>query len=143
MQTFLPYADFRQSARSLDRLRLGKQRVENLQIMKALADPNYGWQNHPAVQMWRGCEATLMEYQRAICEEWTGRGYKDTCLDKTQAIVETLPNPGRGSPELLSNQQFHRSHRSNLVRKDAEFYAARFPNTPADLPYIWSRSELV
>lgn len=36
MQTFLPYADFDASAASLDTQRLGKQRVENLQIMQAL-----------------------------------------------------------------------------------------------------------
>ena len=36
MQTFLPFPDFVASARSLDRLRLGKQRVETLQILNAL-----------------------------------------------------------------------------------------------------------
>ena len=54
MQTFLPYPDYAASAKVLDRQRLGKQRVENLQIIKALLDPTYGWQNHPAVKMWRG-----------------------------------------------------------------------------------------
>ena len=32
MQTFLPYADFQRSAQVLDYKRLGKQRVEALQI---------------------------------------------------------------------------------------------------------------
>ena len=36
MQTFLPYPDFAESAKVLDNKRLGKQRVECLQIMKAL-----------------------------------------------------------------------------------------------------------
>lgn len=36
MQTFLPYSDFERSAASLDDLRLGKQRVETLQIMQSL-----------------------------------------------------------------------------------------------------------
>ena len=44
MQTFLPYSSFYQSARVLDRQRLGKQRVETLQILKSLSDPTYGWQ---------------------------------------------------------------------------------------------------
>ncbi|MDQ1681515.1 MAG: hypothetical protein QOH99_56, partial [Frankiaceae bacterium] len=35
MQTFLPYADFGASARVLDDRRLGKQRVETLQILRA------------------------------------------------------------------------------------------------------------
>lgn len=39
MQTFLPYADFAECARVLDDKRLGKQRVECLQILKALQPP--------------------------------------------------------------------------------------------------------
>jgi hypothetical protein len=35
VQTFLPYADFAESARVLDRARLGKQRVEALQVLRA------------------------------------------------------------------------------------------------------------
>jgi len=35
MQTFLPYADFARCAEVLDPRRLGKQRVEALQIMRA------------------------------------------------------------------------------------------------------------
>ena len=34
MQTFLPYADFAQSAKALDPKRLGKQRVETIQIVQ-------------------------------------------------------------------------------------------------------------
>lgn len=37
MQTFLPYPDFIRSAQCLDNRRLGKQRVECLQILKTLA----------------------------------------------------------------------------------------------------------
>lgn len=40
MQTFLPFADFSKSAACLDDKRLGKQRVECLQILKALQPPD-------------------------------------------------------------------------------------------------------
>ena len=43
MQTFLPDPDFARSARCLDRLRLGKQRVEVLQLLRALLVPGSGW----------------------------------------------------------------------------------------------------
>lgn len=82
MQTFLPYSDFKQSAQCLDNKRLGKQRVEALQILKAITDPSYGWQNHPAVKMWRGYEHALSKYALEICDEWIKRGFKDTCADK-------------------------------------------------------------
>ena len=40
MQTFLPVADFADSARLLDSPRLGKQRVETLQILRAIELPD-------------------------------------------------------------------------------------------------------
>jgi len=36
VQTFLPYPDFKQSAQTLDWKRLEKQRVEGMQLLKAI-----------------------------------------------------------------------------------------------------------
>lgn len=69
MQTFLPYADFDRCAEVLDNRRLGKQRVETLQIMRALTVPGYAWQSHPAVLMWKGYEEALAAYGMAVCRE--------------------------------------------------------------------------
>ena len=33
---------------------VGKQRVEALQVLRALVRPVYGWKHHPAVRMWVG-----------------------------------------------------------------------------------------
>lgn len=144
MNTFLPYPDFAQSAAVLDRARLGKQRVEAKQIYLALTDPTYGWQNHPAVKMWRGHEWTLTIYGQYICLEWSRRGYKDTlwgwfnarCHECQQKYIEThVGNPER--PSWLGDAAFHRSHQSNLLRKDHEYYFRFFPDVPDNLPYIW------
>ncbi len=54
MQTFLPDPDFTVSAQLLDTRRLGKQRVEALQVLRALTRESYGWKSHPAVLMWGG-----------------------------------------------------------------------------------------
>jgi hypothetical protein len=59
LQTFLPYLDFVACARVLDSRRLGKQRVEALQILRALLVPEYGWRHHPAVLMWKGYPEAL------------------------------------------------------------------------------------
>ena len=50
VQTFLPYADFERSARTLDRKRLGKQRVETIQVVRALTwpEPVFGWMLRPS-----------------------------------------------------------------------------------------------
>lgn len=136
MQTFLPYADFDKSAQCLDRQRLGKQRVETLQILKSLSQGG-GWSNHPAVKMWRGHEMVLLEYGLAVCREWTSRGYKDTCAEKMVAMAsESGVNWGRSVPRWLGEPAFHRSHQSNLVRKNPEFYIPVFGQVP-ELEYVW------
>lgn len=148
MQTFLPYPDFAHSAACLDNKRLGKQRVECLQILRALSNPTYGWQNHPAVKMWRGWECTLMEYSSAICREWVRRGFKDTCRDKIIILhfgsltgVHSVADRQQGYMEYytpwLNDPAFHASHRSNLLRKDPVWYGQFDWTEPHDLPYVW------
>lgn len=70
MQTFLPYADFAKSAQVLDYRRLGKQRVECLQILNALTGKSTGWVNHPVVRAWKGHELSLCCYGLRVCTEW-------------------------------------------------------------------------
>lgn len=139
MQTFLPYPDYQQSAAVLDVRRLGKQRVESLQILKALLLPNYGWKNHPAVRMWKGYESELVRYSLAICAEWTSRGYKDTCATKIKQMAGAYGVFAEQSQQGLVwlTKELCRSHQSNLLRKDAKYYAKHFPNVPSDLPYVW------
>lgn len=40
-------------------------------------------------------------------------------------------------PPWLGDEDFHRSHRSSLLRKDPEHYRPLFPDDPDDLPYVW------
>jgi hypothetical protein len=137
MQTFLPYSDYSKSAQVLDRQRLGKQRVETIQILKALNDPTYGWQNHPAVNMWRGYELELVCYGLAICDEWITRGYKDTCRDQISEMYYNS-NFDVEIPPWIGSLQFHKSHQSNLIRKAPEYYRPIFgDNVPDDLEYVW------
>lgn len=138
MQTFLPFPSFELSAASLDRQRLGKQRVEAWQILRALRGESRGWTNHPAVRMWLGCEAALVRYGIAVCREWIARGYRDTLLERFVAAGKTLtPDRWDGpDPAWLGDPAFHHSHQSNLVRKDPVFYGPKFL-VPSDLPYVW------
>ena len=135
MQTFLPYKSYEKSAQVLDNKRLGKQRVECYQIVLALSDPTYGWQNHPAVKMWRGYSNSLIEYGIAICDEWIKRGYKDTLKDRLRNMYPWhQPAP---KPPWIGNHQFHRSHKSNLVRKHPGHYRKYWPTIPDNLEYVW------
>lgn len=137
MQTFLPYASFTKSAKSLDRQRLGKQRVEAYQIALALTNPRYGWQNHPAVNMWRGYTNSLLIYGMTICDEWISRGYKDTVRNKLAALYDR--SVSSSEPPWLGNEQFHVSHQSNLIRKSPEQYKKQWPDVTPDLEYVWPK----
>lgn len=147
MQTFLPYPDFERSARALDAKRLGKQRVETIQVVRALTRPGYGWANHPAVLMWRGFEEALGRYGFTCCEVWTELGFGDTCAatiaeDLGTADIETVRSEQElvaagALPSWWGDEALHRSHRSALVRKDPDHYRPLFPDVPADLPYVW------
>jgi len=133
MQTFLPYPDFAKSARCLDWKRLGKQRVEAWQILNTLRDGSK-WENHPAVLMWKGYEDALISYTIEIIVEWKERGYNDTMLDRLLAERNTL-NPEM--PPWLGDDDFHSSHRANLLRKDSEHYGEFGWQEDSSLPYVW------
>jgi hypothetical protein len=109
-----------------------------MQLMSALTIEGKGWSNHPAAKMWKGYECALMRYQVAVCEEWLSRGYKDTCLEKTRMIHAAHHAGDLRVPPWLSDAAFHRSHRSNLLRKNPEHYS-QFPGfeVPNDLEYVW------
>lgn len=144
MQTFLPDSDFERTARLLDRRRLGKQRVEALQICNALHRETGGWINHPVTRMWRGYEPALVAYGLAIVREWTAQGGADTVGDKLRAHLHGQPDRSQKElaeldmlPPWLGRRDLHRSHRSALVRKDPDFYRPLFPDVADDLPYVW------
>lgn len=137
MQTFVPLgADFNGNARVLDRQRLGKQRVEGLQILNALLGESKGWRSHPIVKMWAGHENALIDYVVAMCDEWVGRGYKDTCKDKVIAY-RSLVDSDQTVPEWLFDEEVAESHRANLVRKLPEHYLQFWPNVDPTLGYKW------
>jgi hypothetical protein len=97
-----------------------------------------GWRTHPAVLMWKGFERALLAYQDAVCREWAGRGFNDTCAMKTASLLHTSGLPDSlVLPGWLGDPAIHRSHRSNLVRKDPERYGPLFPDAAAEEAYVW------
>ena len=152
MQTFLPYQGFVDSAHVLDQRRLGKQRVETIQVLRALTVSGYGWRHHPAAAMWAGYEEALVRYGLDVCAVWCERGRADTCA--ATLVTDMAEATGRRSvgtqeelaaahelPPWLGQEAFHRSHQAALVRKDPEHYRRYFPGVPDDLPYVWPASD--
>ena len=144
MQTFLPYPSFAESSAVLDSPRLGKQRVETLQVLRAILLPSYGWQSHPVSRMWRGHLPALTAYGLANVAAWVERGHADSTHDLIAEFapgmdgldVEQLAERGL-LPPWVGDEEIHRSHRSNLIRKDPGIYGPLFPGTPPDIDYVW------
>jgi hypothetical protein len=136
MQTFLPYKDFRQSLSSLDNRRLGNQRRETRVILNTLLGVSNGWKNHPAVKMWRGYENALTEYFNINLDLWMKLGFKNTYDYGTFFEDKTFDDP-----PWLGDENFHASHRSNLLRKNPEYYSQFGWIESSDLPYIWPLAE--
>ena len=148
MQTFLPLPGFAASAAVLDLKRLGKQRVEVLQVLRGLTVPGYGWRHHPAVKMWIGYPEALARYGLEVCAVWAASGRSDTVASTllAEAGVDVVRSESELAaagefPPWLGSDEFHRSHQSSLVRKDPDWYRPHFPDVADDLPYVWPRSD--
>jgi hypothetical protein len=132
MQTFLPYKDFEKSAKVLDYKRLGKQRVEGMQLVNAIENPAYGWQHHPITNMWRPYLVALKQYTNVVNMEWLNQGYKSSIPFYVSPLKEDFE-----LPVWLGNEAIHSSHRANLLRKDYNYYSKYNWNDNPDNGYIW------
>lgn len=148
MQTFLPYPNFEKSVSVLDYRRLGKQRLEALQILQSVVSNHcssfpdflnntvikpfkvYGWGSHPAVRMWIGFEKALAVYFNNCVIEWTARGYRNS-LDLI--VVDCHFD----YPQWIGDDIFHSSHRSALLFKDFNYYSKFGWSEQPELRYHW------
>jgi hypothetical protein len=133
MQTFLPFQDFKKSAKVLDYRRLGKQRVEAYQIIRILGgkQKSNAWKNHPAVLMWKNHITALKLYFNIVVLEWERRGYKNNM--KLYRI--TLNNISY--PFWLGNNKFHSCHRATLLFKDPKWYSKFKWKEKPKYKYVW------
>lgn len=101
------------------------------------------WYNHPAVRMWRGHNTALVEYGLACCKEWVDRGYNDTLTEYFLEKRMYYTGDRKGGiehinyPVWLGLDEFHKSHRSMLIKKDRDHYKPHFPYTEEGLEYHW------
>ena len=147
MQTFLPYAEFEISAFVMDWRRLNKQITEAYQIALALADPNYGWQSHPAVRMWRGHRDALIEYGCTCYCEWQRRfddgergGKREHKAGEALRAMRKTRRPVM--PDWMGDERFHAVHRGVLSAKAPDHYRQWWSEEPLEKidgswPYYW------
>lgn len=135
MQTFLVNQDVVYSALILDPKRLNKQVVEASQIINTISGASSGWANHPAVLMWKGYLPALQYYYNIhyLVAERSGIRYKSLVW---QIISENVI-----FPKWWNDERVYRSHRSNLLRKDYNYYKNYGWEEDDSLPYFWPTNE--
>lgn len=142
MQTFCPYPNFPATARALDWRRLGKQRVECMQILNVISGKTSGWSNHPAVKMWQGYDMSLCFYSLAMCSEWKQRGYVDNLTPFFQEYLVENKNKQIKLPFWWEDDRVHSSHRQTLLMKDYEWYSKFGWTESPKYEYFWPTKEL-
>lgn len=84
-----------------------------------------GFQEHPAVLMWKGFEGNLKAYQVFMLREWMKRRW-DIDID-FEAFIKGTSGLGVNEqkqriPTWLGDERLHKSHRAKLYEKDPEHY---------------------
>lgn len=132
MQTFIPCRTYVESASVLDWRRLGKQRLEALQIYLIISGiaPKSRWRNHPAVRMWRGYTDHLAAYYNTILSEWIRRGFNNTMQFLSCDIIG-VPKPAWLTDEFMA------AHRAALLAKDWGYYRQFSWVEEPKIAYIW------
>jgi hypothetical protein len=155
MNTFITSCDFTETARCLDNKRLGKQRIEALDILRINVFVRFRWdhfsndkqreflikryKNHPAVLMWRRYLYYLSIYGEAMCEEWINRGFKDTTVREFRSLrlkLKLLYWPFWLEDTTIREKVFD-GMKSNLLRKNPVWYSQFGWRVKTDLPYYW------
>lgn len=145
MQTFFVYDNYVDTAKVLDDKRLGKQRVEAYQILKALrgdyADTG-AWVHHPATVMWRTNPYELALYGLTMSIEFFERGFDGFNMIEifTDFQKQLRDNNTEQYPWWANNEMLQMTHRSNLIRKYPEYYGGW--QVPNNIPYIWPLPEV-
>ena len=128
MQTFLPYENFADCAECLDYRRLGKQRVEAWQILQACEGLTKAWSTVPITLAWKGYEAALARYGKAMCDEWMKRGFRDNMRIRFAGYVGTPTMPRvLEDPPWVSCEAIHRQYKEVLITKNREVYGEIWP----------------
>lgn len=162
MQTFLPYVDFNKTMDCLDKRRCWKQVLEARQILATLGvkltkasggpvKPSHV--NHPIHKMWEGYEEVLMHYHDVALMfskiKWSvntnikSLTYISVHSKDSDNLAMWKPLYQHSMPWFMGYKPFHDAHKSNLLRKNPEWYSQFNWNVPNDLPYIWRQDEAI
>ena len=125
MQTFLPYANYRESAKVLDNRRLNKQCLEASQMLvlaerlDSAEEVKNNYVHHPAFLMWRGFELSLTRYAFAMFDEFARRhdGRQHASHQLLFDLCYYQPKLDAPKPSWVGDNKLHANHRARLLMK--------------------------
>lgn len=136
------------TASILDDRRLNKQITEAGQIIGAIldgpTDRSRTLFNHPATQAWTGCQSPIPDQSESAYESlcrtkyvpalrvyryflwwaWVNMRKGTYQSDKTEPVIEGLPNEDFIVPWWFNESNINRSHALSLFNKDSDFYTS-------------------
>lgn len=133
MNVFLPYPDYFESIKVLDKKRCWKQVVEAKQLIDAiLGKGSISWRKHPACKMFMKNVNSLIKYHN-ICLDYCIKKHNIKVVKSKfiPYVVGTLKNPN-----WLGDEEFHKVMRQNLTRKNPNHYSQFWTEEPRE-GYIW------
>ena len=153
VNVFITSTNLEECARNLDYRRLGKQRLECIEIIEGDS-----WKNHPCYLMWKNNKEALKIYFNHILREWISRGFQNSLafysIDESKAqfyditydentYLTTISNPKINENSILFPKWFCwkpliLSQRASLLRKDEVYYSSKFEKTIFfQTGYLW------
>lgn len=134
MQTWVTEEDYRISAMSLDRQRLGAQIYEGIHILSSLlcinsllVTPKRSVVNHPIAKYWEGKERLLLMYIKAHLYEWMSRGYNTEINLLNIGIIERyLGNSEDKVYPIHFDKDIIKVHREKLIAKNPAHYSSKW-----------------
>lgn len=166
MQTFLPYDDVVKTMKCLDYQRLGKQRVEAMQIMKALKqgpkvircyDPKQLPAGRKYIHIYNYFPDKLSKYEKYVKTPWFNHPatkmwrdnldalayYHNACIDEWIArgynnnMLHIKHKKKFKMPSWFGNKVFHAKHRGTLLSKNKKWYSQFKWKEKAVYDYYW------
>ena len=160
VNTFITSPSLEKCAKNLDNLRLGKQRVECIQLISFIENTNNkGFKNHPVLIMWKEHVTALKVYCNFMIREFIARGFENTIpiyeLDETKIVFyDNIFNEETGLTEIIKPQIEKDSivfpiwfnwnpliltHQASLLKKNNNYYSKIFEHNPKffKLGYLW------
>lgn len=116
---------------TLDSKRLGKQRVEAMQIINVIEQNLKGWSGHPAVKMWKNHVTALKYYHNKVVKKWIARGFNNN-----MELYDIPKKKYIEFPWWYKFKPLHMSHKASLYRKNPEYYSEHFEMTDELQKYL-------